>query len=475
MHDKTTRGGAGEAGMASDQELSPRVRAAIRHEQAASEVLLSWVQLGFLGFMTFLYFIAPKGFNRGGMEVIFEPIPLMLLFYTPCILVRFILTLRQRLTPFILSLSVLVDIAFILGLIFSFHIQYHQPAAFYLKAPTFCYLFIFIVLRSLRYEIRYLLIAGSAAIVGWGILVGIALWDNGIITRNYTEYITSTKILIGAEVDKMISLAVLTIILSIGVSRARQMLSRSEAESLAKKDLARFFSPDVARKIIYSDERIKPGQGEICHAVALMMDLRGFTTLSATLAPNEVMQLLADYQARMVPRILEHAGCVDKFLGDGILAHFGAAMPSPAYAASALQAAESLVITAHAWSEERAQHGLPRIRVGVACAVSDMIFGAVGDAERLEFTVIGDAVNLSAKLEKHTKVAMVDILTTRELFELALRQGYTPTLTPVHLDQEAVEGIAGRLDLVGFRRIPLQETLQSQRHMATNAIVEHKV
>src|SRR5215831_13155452 len=134
---------AQEPTLLTDHELSPRALAAIKHNQAMSEVLLSWMQVGFLAFMTFLYFIAPKGFSP---EVRFKPVPFLLALYAPFVLVRLGLTLKQRLTPFILTASVLVDMAFIIGLIFAFHIQYAQTTAFSLKAPTFCYLFIFIAL-----------------------------------------------------------------------------------------------------------------------------------------------------------------------------------------------------------------------------------------------------------------------------------------------------------------------------------------
>ena len=79
-----------------DQELSPRVLAAIKHTQAVSEILLSWTQVGFLTFMAFLYFIAPKGFNT---DVRFEPVPIMLALYAPFVLLRLGLALKERLTP----------------------------------------------------------------------------------------------------------------------------------------------------------------------------------------------------------------------------------------------------------------------------------------------------------------------------------------------------------------------------------------
>ncbi|MGH7819592.1 MAG: adenylate/guanylate cyclase domain-containing protein, partial [Candidatus Binatia bacterium] len=90
----------------------------------------------------------------------------------------------------------------------------------------------------------------------------------------------------------------------------------------------------------------------------------------------------------------------------------------------------------------------PPLGFGIACAAGEVIFGAVGDDERLEYTVIGDAVNLSAKLEKHTKAARVRALTTRGTWELALRQGYAPSEERPALPAAGVEGVANPIDLV---------------------------
>jgi len=96
------------------------------------------------------------------------------------------------------------------GLIWCFHIQYGQPPAFYLKAPTLLYVFIFIALRALRFEARYVLISGFAAAAGWlALVVYAAAFDpRGMaVTRNYVEYMTSARILWGAEIDKVIAIS----------------------------------------------------------------------------------------------------------------------------------------------------------------------------------------------------------------------------------------------------------------------------
>jgi adenylate cyclase len=182
-----------------------------------------------------------------------------------------------------------------------------------------------------------------------------------------------------------------------------------------------------------------------------MIDLRSFTLLSHRLEPHAVMELLAAYQSLMVAEIDRHGGSVDKFMGDGILASFGATRPSTTYAADGLRALESLVHAARRWALERQAAALPAPAIGAALATGQVMFGAIGDRSRLEYTVIGDPVNLAAKLEKHTKAEGVAALCTAEGYRLALQQGYAAgDLRPESRPDRTVAGIDRPLDLVAF-------------------------
>ncbi|MGH7806394.1 MAG: adenylate/guanylate cyclase domain-containing protein, partial [Candidatus Binatia bacterium] len=280
------------------------------------------------------------------------------------------------------------------------------------------------------------------------ILVSALRASDAAVTHDFAEYAVGTSILVGAEIDKMIALAAVTAVLAVGVARSRRLLAMAAYESQARRDLTRFFSPDVASRIVGAANPIRPGEGELRHAAILTIDLRGFTQYARDAEPGTVMKLLADYQKRMCAEIFACGGTIDKFLGDGILAHFGAAAPSDTYAADALRAVERLRRAVDVWNAER-EDGM-RFRVGVACASGETIFGAVGDEERLEYTVIGDAVNLAAKLEKHTKSARVRALVTQDTVDLARRQGWHGTLAAKPLAAETVEGVSLPLDLIAF-------------------------
>ena len=122
--------------------------------------------------------------------------------------------------------SIIVDMALLFGLIWSFHVQYDQPATFYLKAPTLMYVFIFIALRALRFEAGFVVFAGLSAACGWLMMSYYSIASTGMesVTRNYVEYLTSNTILIGAEWDKVISILVVTGILAAVISRGQDLL-----------------------------------------------------------------------------------------------------------------------------------------------------------------------------------------------------------------------------------------------------------
>ncbi|USG61169.1 adenylate/guanylate cyclase domain-containing protein [Sneathiella marina] len=429
-------------------QLPGRVKDAIERQQTQSEILIAWVQVFIVLTFSTLYGLSPKTFSSDAM---FAPVPYALAAYGIFTLFRLALAYSGRVGPVFLSLSVVADMVLLMFLIWSFHVQYEQPASFYLKSPTLLYVFIFIALRALRFEAAYVLLAGASAAIGWMILLGYAVFfDDGMtnVTRDYVVYTMSHKILLGAEFDKVISIVVVTLILALVIVRGRKLLINSVAQATAAEDLSRFFSPEIADQITHSEGWIEPGKGEARTAAILHCDLQGFTKLSMERPANEVISLLAEYQSRMVPVIQRHGGTIDKFLGDGILATFGAAVSTDHYAADCLRAMEDLVDEAGHWSRDREEEGKLAMTIRFTSAVGPIVFGAVGDDSRLEYTVIGEPVNLAAKLDKHAKDEKANAVTTRGAVDAAQLQGYLPRAHLETRKSRSVEGVSGTVDLV---------------------------
>ncbi len=427
-----------------DGDLPRRVRARIAADQAGSEVLIGWVQMTGIVLFAALYAITRKTFPADAM---LEPVPWALGAYFAFTVVRLGLAHARRLPEWMIAVSIVVDIAVLLVTIWSFHIQYMQPPGFSLKGPTMLYLFVLVALRALRFDPRYVAMAGAFAVAGWLALVFYAVAAAeapSAVTRDYVDYLHSSDVLIGGEMDKIISIALVTGILAIALARARKQLIRSVAEGQAARDLSRFFAPEVAERITHAEDAVKPGQGVLREAAILFVDLRGFTSLSVRIGPDRTVDMLSRYQKVVVPAARAHDGTIDKFMGDGVMATFGATAATGTYAADALRAAVEIDARMAAWNGRRAARGQRPLAWGMGLATGAVVFGAVGDDSRLEYTVIGEAVNLAAKLEKHCKVCGARLCVAGDAMRLARRQGADTDVLESG-ERMSVEGVAADL------------------------------
>jgi adenylate cyclase len=272
----------------------------------------------------------------------------------------------------------------------------------------------------------------------------------GIITRSFLDYVTSAKVLLGAEFDKAVSIGMVTALLALVVLRGRALLVSAAHEQVTATELSRFLVQEFAQRI-RATGGVMAGMAETRDAAILFTDLRGFTALSKRLPPCALLGLLGEYQRRVVACVHRNGGSIDKYLGDGVLASFGAARPSGTSAADALWTVEDIADAIAAWNAGR-NPGEPPIAVGAAVACGEVLFGAVGDAEQLEYTVIGDAVNLAAKLEKHNKAEASTALTDATAYALALAQGYVPRARIEPRAARCVAGLVVPVDLVLIER-----------------------
>ena len=428
-------------------EVPARVATLVRAREEESERLIGWVQLVMAATFAALYMIAPRPLDAGMSMV--APVPLALAGYASFTAARLWLAHRGFLPGWLLVLSMLVDTTLLLGLVWSFHLQYDQPAAFSLKVPTFVYIFAFIALRTLRFDHRYVLSAGLFAAAGWALLVMLAIQssDGPGITHNFVAYVTGNSILIGAEFDKVFTILMVTALLTIAVRRAQAMLMTAVREEAAGREIRRFLSQGVADAIVRSDTLIEAGHAAERDAAVLMLDIRGFTRFSTTVGPRDVVQMLTSFHMRIIPIVGAHGGVVDKFLGDGVMATFGAVRPSNTAAADALRALDAIMEEAEAWRQALPGLGVSvPLEVNGSASAGPVVFATLGGGDRLEYTVIGEAVNLAAKLEKHNKAVRTRALTSAATYELAVAQGYAASCE--RLPGSSVAGVSEPLDLV---------------------------
>lgn len=346
-----------------------------------------------------LYVAAPKTLPTGAE---FEPVPFFLAAYFIFTCVRLYLAYRGSLAFSVLVLSVLVDMGLLIGLIWSFHLQYMQPPSFYLKAPTLLYVFIFISLRALRFEPGFVLLSGLVGAAGWLLLVGLAVMDESgmtSITRDYVQYLTSNSVLLGGELDKILSILVVTIILTVAIARGRHLLIRSIIEENTAENLSLFVPESVASQIAKADGPLIDAQTETREASILFVDLVSFTSLAERLSPEKLIATLNEYFRLISEPIERHHGVINQFQGDAILASFNLPSNDPDHASSAVSAALEIQ---QLLQEYRFADGLQlSIRAGINTGT--VVGGFVGTPDRLSYTVYGDDVNIAARLQELSK------------------------------------------------------------------------
>jgi class 3 adenylate cyclase/CHASE2 domain-containing sensor protein len=210
---------------------------------------------------------------------------------------------------------------------------------------------------------------------------------------------------------------------------------------------AGFVSPAVLGEILGG--RLQPQLGgerrEIC---LLFSDIRGFTTLSESLPPEEVTRLLDRYFSRMVAAIHAHGGTLDKFMGDGIMAFFGAPQPRDNSCADAFAAGQAMLAALAEFNRELAAEGRAPLAIGIGLHYGAAVVGYIGAADRHEYTAIGDAVNAASRIEGLTKEAGYPLLASRAVLDrLPDRDGFVP------LGERAVKGRAA-VEVFGWRPAP---------------------
>ncbi|HXH03482.1 MAG TPA: adenylate/guanylate cyclase domain-containing protein [Candidatus Competibacteraceae bacterium] len=381
--------------------LPERVQERIRHQQESSEIVIGWVQLGLCLMFATVHVLHPGLSARAAGT---DPVGWALLIYLAFTVLRLALAYRCWLPDWLVYLSCVFDVALLMAVIWSFHLEYQQPPGFYLKSPGLLYAFVFIAVRALRFQAGYVVVTGLAACAGWLSLVAYAVLatppGSPPLTADFAEYLSSDRILLIAEMDKIVALGAVTAILGLALVRARRLLERALIEGSAARELARFVPRGVARHVALAERSVQAGQGAVREATILFIDIEGFTALSEHLSPPQLVQTLNEYFAVATEPLERHGGVITQFQGDAILACFNLPDALPEHAARAVAAALEIQ---QLLQRRRFGDAELRLRARIGINTGIVVGGLVGTATRLGYTVHGDAVNLAARLQELNK------------------------------------------------------------------------
>jgi adenylate cyclase len=216
-------------------------------------------------------------------------------------------------------------------------------------------------------------------------------------------------------------------------------------EAVARANFERFFAPGVAARIAAQRSGVRPG-GERRPVTVLYSDVRGFTGLAESLPPEAVAEQLSEYFAAMVELVFEHSGTLDKFIGDALLANWGAPLPQEDAADRALAAARAMQAELSLLNARWSAAERPTLAIGIGLHHGDAFAGTIGSPRRLEYTVIGDVVNVAARLCEAAGAGEIVLSETL--------QGQLSQVLPVALAEALVlrgRGAAVRVYRIGAR------------------------
>ncbi|WP_170608884.1 adenylate/guanylate cyclase domain-containing protein [Ruegeria arenilitoris] len=229
--------------------------------------------------------------------------------------------------------------------------------------------------------------------------------------------------------------------------RTRALLNRAIEETTRRTKLAQFLPAQLAEQLSTA-EQAELLKGKLQSAAVLFVDVRGFTAMSEGLAPGSLGEFLSTYRKIVTAQVHGHNGIIDKFIGDSVMAVFGAPDASADDAQNALKCSIAILESIDSWNAKRGRMSLKKVKVGIGIHAGEVFSGAVGDESRLEFTVLGDTVNVAARLEQATKefgcrLVVSEVVLEKSGFDVDREEAWKP------LGNYEVRGRAEKLAIFG--------------------------
>jgi adenylate cyclase len=185
---------------------------------------------------------------------------------------------------------------------------------------------------------------------------------------------------------------------AVAIERA-QLSEKIEQERKIRSKMERYHSPAVIDEIVKGVIAADETDVRTADVSILFADISGFTTVSETKAPEEVAEFLSNFFSAAVDAIFAYGGTLDKFIGDAVMAFFGAPIPQDDHADRAIMSGLMMMSRIEQWNHEREQQGLPPVRIRVGINSGPAVVGNVGTEKRVDYTVLGSSVNIASRLE----------------------------------------------------------------------------
>lgn len=283
------------------------------------------------------------------------------------------------------------------------------PLAMQYRYGNFIYFFVILAAGTLAFSWRTVIAIGTWTAAMWTVAM-IAVWwlapqypDLTEAARRafagYPELIDSldpNSVEVRIRIQEVVVFLIVAVTLGFSSRRFNRLLIDNAALERERANLSRYFSPNVVDELSQNDEPLKQVRRQ--EIAVLFVDIVNFTHFAADRDPYHVIETLRGFHARMEAEVFRHNGTLDKYLGDGLMATFGTPLAGETDATNALDCARAMIRAMDRWNLERRRMGEAEIRAGIGVHYGAAVLGDIG-ANRLEFAVIGTAVNVASRLE----------------------------------------------------------------------------
>ncbi|WP_027151839.1 adenylate/guanylate cyclase domain-containing protein [Mesorhizobium sp. WSM2561] len=312
-----------------------------------------------------------------------------------------------------------------------------------LATPSLVIAFVLLSHASMRMRAGPVAAFALIVILGSSAVVLMPVWEDGFgaIFRLSSEEIQAA----GVRLAAFTVVAAIQIVLVLDI---RRLVQEAVASSSERANLARFFAPETAERLAIQGANLGLRRQE---AAILFVDIRGFTSLSETMPLEEIASLLTEYRRRVTQAVSGCDGVVDKFIGDGVMAVFGFPLPLSTAALRAFECAVELSNFLDVWSEIRMRDGEEPLSFAIGVHHGHVIGGVIPGEHHSEYTVIGDSVNLAARLQAMCKLTDARIVISDELACKLPRHWRTPEWQTLR-----AATVPGRSETVDVHLLPMQ-------------------
>jgi adenylate cyclase len=267
-----------------------------------------------------------------------------------------------------------------------------------------------------------------------------------VLSRPIFRLVEATQLIAGGNLAVQIPVTTHDELGVLTASFNRMVRSLREKEMI-KRAFTRYVAREVVEEVLKDPEHLMLS-GERRDATVVFCDIRGFTAISERLSPEQVVSLLNEFYTTAIETTFRYDGTLDKFLGDAVMCVFGAPIAHPDHTARAVKTAIDMRTALTELSKARSMRGLDPFEVGIGVALGEVVAGTVGTEERMEYTVIGDSVNVAARLQGHAKPG--SILLSRRTYEAV--HDLVEALSRGPLKVKGKEEEVEVYEVVGFRR-----------------------